>query len=292
MPAVGEKGEGIMPAHSNAPVIIRRKKIIAGDGHHGGAWKVAYADFVTAMMAFFLLMWLLGATNENQRKGLADFFNPTVPVNRVSGGGEGAFGGDSVFSEMTLAQNGTGAGLERPTEEGQARGDTGVDTGEETQTNGAEAAALAAAAEALMGRGGESMVTELLRRHVVSRLTDEGLVVELFDTSDTALFGPDGMPSDVLLVLIASVAEVFAPLPNSVAIQGHVAAMPEVLVNRPIWETSQTRANSVRERLIDAGLADHRVERVTGFADRKPATTIPMQARNNRIEVILLRNRI
>jgi chemotaxis protein MotB len=67
--------------------------------------------------------------------------------------------------------------------------------------------------------------------------------------------------------------------------------MPEVLVSRPVWETSQTRANSVREMLIDAGLADERVERLTGFADRKPATTIPMQARNNRIEVILLRTR-
>ena len=79
-----------------APVIIKRKKIVQGGGHHGGAWKVAYADFVTAMMAFFLLMWLLNATTEKQRKGIADYFNPTIPVNRVSGGGDGAFGGDST----------------------------------------------------------------------------------------------------------------------------------------------------------------------------------------------------
>ena len=98
-----------MSAKSNAPIIIKKKKVIAGDGHHGGAWKVAYADFVTAMMAFFLLMWLLNATTEKQRKGIADYFNPTIPVNRISGGGEGAFGGDSVFTEETLAQNGTGA---------------------------------------------------------------------------------------------------------------------------------------------------------------------------------------
>ena len=63
-----------------APIIIKRKKVIAA-GHHGGAWKVAYADFVTAMMAFFLLMWLLGATTEKQRKGIADYFNPTIPIN-------------------------------------------------------------------------------------------------------------------------------------------------------------------------------------------------------------------
>ena len=77
-----------MSAQDGAPIIIKRKKVIAG-GHHGGAWKVAYADFVTAMMAFFLLMWLLGATNEKQRKGIADYFNPTIPVNKVSGGGDG-----------------------------------------------------------------------------------------------------------------------------------------------------------------------------------------------------------
>ena len=83
--------------NSAAPIIIKRKKVIQGGGHHGGAWKVAYADFVTAMMAFFMLMWLLNATTEKQRKGIADYFNPTIPINRVSGGGDGAFGGDSVF---------------------------------------------------------------------------------------------------------------------------------------------------------------------------------------------------
>ena len=105
-----------------APIIIKRKKVIAGGGHHGGAWKVAYADFVTAMMAFFMLMWLLNATTEKQRKGIADYFAPTISVSRVSGGGDGSFGGDSVFSENTLARNGQGATMERPTEANQSRG--------------------------------------------------------------------------------------------------------------------------------------------------------------------------
>jgi len=91
------------------PIIIRRKKVYAADGHHGGAWKVAYADFVTAMMAFFLLMWLLNATTEEQRKGIADYFNPNIPLAAVSGGGASALSGDSVFTQDTLAQNGTGA---------------------------------------------------------------------------------------------------------------------------------------------------------------------------------------
>ena len=84
------------------PIIIKRKKIIAA-GHHGGAWKVAYADFVTAMMAFFLLMWLRGATDEKQRKGLADYFNPSLAINRTSGGGAGILEGKSFYAEEPAA---------------------------------------------------------------------------------------------------------------------------------------------------------------------------------------------
>ena len=104
-----------MGAQSNAaPIIIKKKRVSGGDGHHGGAWKVAYADFVTAMMAFFMLMWLLNATTETQRKGLADYFSPTIPVNPVSGGGDGAFGGDNMFSEQTMVMDGSGASNQEP----------------------------------------------------------------------------------------------------------------------------------------------------------------------------------
>jgi len=76
-----------MSRQSNAaPKIIKRKKVIQGGGHHGGAWKVAYADFVTAMMAFFLMLWLLGATTDEQRRGLADYFAPSNAIRNVSGG--------------------------------------------------------------------------------------------------------------------------------------------------------------------------------------------------------------
>jgi flagellar motor protein MotB len=85
------------------PIIIKRKKVIDGGGHHGGAWKVAYADFVTAMMAFFLLMWLLNATSEDQRKGLADYFNPTLPISRTSAGGAGMLEGKAIFGEDAAA---------------------------------------------------------------------------------------------------------------------------------------------------------------------------------------------
>ncbi len=85
-------------------IIIKKRKIVAGGGgHHGGAWKVAYADFVTAMMAFFLLMWLLGATDEKMRKGLADYFNPGLAVSRTSAGGAGMLEGEAMFAEEFLA---------------------------------------------------------------------------------------------------------------------------------------------------------------------------------------------
>ncbi|MDJ1008251.1 MAG: flagellar motor protein MotB [Paracoccaceae bacterium] len=286
-----------MSGPSNAPVIIKRKKVVAGGGHHGGAWKVAYADFVTAMMAFFLLMWLLGATNEKQRKGIADFFNPTVPVNKVSGGGDGAFGGDSVFTEQTLSRNGTGADSNRATEENASRGNIGPGVGqgaEDGQTPGSdgEDAVFAELEQELAGIGGESMVTELLMRHVTSRITDEGLIVELFDREAAPLFDDAGRPTTTLDNLVAGVADVFAQVGNGIAIQGHVAAVPVVARESRSWETSTERAGLVRELMEAQTIAPGRIQRVTGFADRRPVTTNPLSGRNNRIEIVLLRSKI
>src|SRR6056297_1536732 len=188
-----------MAAQGNARPIIKRKKVVKSGGHHGGAWKVAYADFVTAMMAFFMLMWLLGATTEKQRKGIADYFNPTIPINRISGGGEGAFGGDSVFSEETMAQSGTGAGQARPTAERQALGSTGADDAESAAA--AADAGLADVEQALLAFSGESMIRDLMRQHVITRLSDEGLVIEIFEREGALLFEPDGTPREELRML-------------------------------------------------------------------------------------------
>ena len=109
------------PDDSVAPSIIKRKKIIAADEHHGGAWKVAYADFVTAMMAFFMLMWLLNAT-EKQSKGLADYFSPTISINRTSGGGKELFGGDSVLSDGSLPHIGSNTQSDKSLKETASKG--------------------------------------------------------------------------------------------------------------------------------------------------------------------------
>lgn len=274
-----------------APVIIKRKKVVAGDGHHGGAWKVAYADFVTAMMAFFMLMWLLNATTEKQRKGIADYFNPTIPVSRVSGGGNDAFGGDSIMTEETLAQNGTGATNLYPAKGDKAQGDAGTaDAAGKQDGRKAEDEALHKLDKQLTALGGESMVMERLLRHVVTRITDEGLVIELFDLADKPLFDPDtATPTDEARQIAALLSEVLAVTANQVSVDGYVRAYPVTLIHNPAWDLSGDRAQAFRGLLEYKGFPAPRIARITGHSDRKPAVADPAAVRNNRIEVILLR---
>lgn len=280
-----------MSGKGNAPVIIKKKKVIAGGGHHGGAWKVAYADFVTAMMAFFLLMWLLNATTEKQRKGLADYFNPTIPVNRISGGGDGAFGGDSVFTEETLSQNGTGASSEHPS--GESGGTDSEIEGDEDTAAAMEAKAFAEVQELLTAFSGESMAADEAMRHIVTRVTDEGLIIELYDIEGEALFeSRSAEPTEVLTLLVDMLSEVFKIVRNDVAITGHVRSQPLVVADNPVWDLSTRRADQVRLLLEDSGTPSQRIQRVTGYADRKPAIGNPMSSRNNRVEIVLLRNQI
>ena len=281
-----------MSADSNvAPIIIKKKKVTGGDGHHGGAWKVAYADFVTAMMAFFLLMWLLNATTEQQRKGIADYFSPTIPINRISGGGDGDFGGNSVFAEETLPQNGTGATNQRPTESNQSRGEMGVQDAQKDAHSADMKDAMEAIEDALSGRSGESNVSKDVRRHILTRVTDEGLVIELFDLGDRRLFEPGtDTPTDLLKELAALLASVGNLVENSIAVEGHTRSEPIVLVDNPVWSLSSARANRMRLMMEGSGIAPKRMRRVTGHADREPAVRNLMAIRNNRLEVILLRS--
>jgi chemotaxis protein MotB len=278
-----------MAAQSNAaPVIIKRKKVVSGGGHHGGAWKVAYADFVTAMMAFFLLMWLLNATTEKQRKGISDYFNPTIPVNRISGGGDGAFGGNSVFSEETMAHTGTGA-MDRKSATASAD-QTGEEAGKGASGEGKAQSELEDVEKALLARGGESNTMEQLLRHVVTRVTDEGLVIEIFDLPGAPLFqGDTAEPLPVALAMADLLAEVLNLTTNEIAFSGHLRAHPVTLIDNPVWDLSALRAQASREMLEASGIDPARVQRISGFADRKPAVADPAADRNNRIEVILLR---
>ena len=277
-----------MGTGANAPVIIKRKKVVAGGGHHGGAWKVAYADFVTAMMAFFLLMWLLNATTENQKKGLSDYFAPTVPISRTSGGADGMFGGDSIHSEDTLVDDGTQTAQSVTDEETLTQQET-----EESRAaaEAAEVAALRELEEVLLGRGGESVVAEQALRHVVTRLTDEGLTIEIFALPGAPLFvGDTSEPLPLTRDLIALVAEAAGMVTNPVAIAGHLPVRPVMVADNPVWDLSTARADAIRQALEQAGLPPARMARVTGHADRALALPgQPAAERNDRVEIILLR---
>jgi chemotaxis protein MotB len=278
-----------MAGQSNvAPIIIiKRKKVIQGGGHHGGAWKVAYADFVTAMMAFFMLMWLLNATTEKQRKGIADYFSPTIAVARISGGGDGMFGGDSSFSEMTQAKVGTGAEAQKPTESNAARG---ASSAQDAAAAEAEKAKMAEIEQALSARGGESMTMQRMLKHVVTKVTDEGMVIEIFDLPDAPLFVDEtAEPTGETRKISALIAEVLGMAENQVAVSGHLRTLPITLKDNPNWELSAARAQAMRMLLEGAKFDTGRIDRISGFADRKPATQDPTAIRNNRLEVILLR---
>lgn len=273
-----------------APIIIKKKKVIAGGGHHGGAWKVAYADFVTAMMAFFMLMWLLNATTEKQRKGIADYFNPTIPVNRISGGGEGMFGGDSVFSEDVLPKNGTGGTDKTPVVEDKAEGDKSADAVVTDADPLTEHDAFDRIKDLLEGNSGESSFADELLEHINTRITDEGLIVEMFDLPGEPLFKNEGTePSELLLQLIAMITEVFSITTNQMAVNGHKRSYPVTLLVDPGWDLSTAQAHSVRNMLEKSGFDEKRIQRLVGWSDRQLAAVNPMSVRNNRIELILLR---
>jgi chemotaxis protein MotB len=280
--ADGEKGA----------IVVKRRRKAGGDAHHGGAWKVAYADFVTAMMAFFLLMWLLNATTEDQRKGLAEYFDPRIPISRVSGGGAGALGGDSVFEEETMAQSGTGASAARSSSERQATGDTG--TARDDARHDGVAEALTDIRNAFRGMAGESRLGDELLQHVRTRVTDEGLVIELFDAAGRPLFElGSAKPTPRMEALLAMVGEVLALAVNPVAVTGHTDSTPFASRGGGYgnWELSSDRAHAARRALAGAGIEPARFARVVGKADSDPAfESDPADPRNRRVEITVLRS--
>ncbi|MBL3703969.1 chemotaxis protein MotB [Sulfitobacter sp. BDSS02] len=282
-----------MSAQPNvAPIIIKRKKVVGGDGHHGGAWKVAYADFVTVMMAFFLLMWLLNATTEKQRMGLADYFAPSVPIHRISSGSENPFGGENVFSQETLINSGTG-GSEDSTKPGDPA--KGIDASQKGGSFGGRTESdaidqLKEIEEELFGRGGESMVADNSMKHIITRVTDEGLVIEIFAREGAPLFDEGTAdPTPLYRELVEMIARRTMDLPHGVAVNGFVRANPVVAAENPVWALSGNRAERTRGLLELFGTRSERIKRITGHADRKPADDNPMAVRNDRVEITILR---
>jgi chemotaxis protein MotB len=279
------------PSAALQPIIIRRKKVYKADGHHGGAWKVAYADFVTAMMAFFLLMWLLNATTEEQRKGLADYFNPTIPMSRISGGGSDALNGSSIFTEETLARSGTGASHERTVESPAVNASFEESKEDGSGTSEAEKQAIAENLQSLK----ESLddQSQKLSEHLLIKMSPEGIVLELVDSESTPLF-PVGRsePSDLLIELLDVVAGSFDTFQNDFKIVGHTdnrRYRNDAIYDN--WNLSTDRANSARRLLLRSGIDRNRIREVSGKADTDPLLKDdPSAAQNRRISITILTN--
>lgn len=286
-----------------APIIIKKKKVIAGGGHHGGAWKVAYADFVTAMMAFFLLMWLLNATTEDQRKGLADYFNPSIPISKVSGGGSGALSGSSVFTDEELARDGTGMVREYPnSREAPVNGPEnsmdaplegkGVDE-ELGAQDIAEAITEEKSLEAVQNEINDESLNALegdLAKHIQTRMTSDGLVIELVDADGQPLYDVGSSnPSRILYDLLEVIGPVLATVSNDMAIVGHTDALAfSNNANYSNWELSTDRGHAARRLLIKNGISPAQIKQVTGKADTEPFSDDPYAPQNRRIAITLL----
>lgn len=273
------------------PIIIKRPKIVKGDGHHGGAWKVAYADFVTAMMAFFLLMWLLNATTEEQRKGLADYFNPSIPIASVSGGGRNALNGDTITSQNSMTkvsriENVKQVDEERPVPE-VLDGEVAATTDSETEVQDHDAKVIEALQEAMAERSPE------LAEHVNLRLSPDGLVIELTDRANRPLFQSGSAAASPLLTRLAAVvADALEDVENPIKIAGHTDSANFAASSRySNWELSTDRANVARRLIVGSGLSELRIKEVTGKAATVPLVDDPGDPRNRRISLTLVSDR-
>lgn len=268
------------------PIIVKKIIVEGHGGHHGGAWKVAYADFVTAMMAFFLLMWLLGATTEKQRKGLADYFTPTlVEMRESSAGSNGMFGGDSLLSKDNYPTTG-GQGNQAITIPRDASGVK--DQGGKTLKAADRAKFEQIKAELEKRMSGKGL--DKLRKNVRFTETREGLRIDLIDEADFAMFA---MATDRLLpaarTLIGEVAKTLRTMPNPVIVRGHTDGLPYAsgrTMNN--WMLSSARAEATRRALAETGIGNDRFAKIEGVADRDPfVKKDPYDPRNRRMSIVL-----
>jgi chemotaxis protein MotB len=285
------------------PIIVKKVKG-GGHAHHGGAWKVAYADFVTAMMAFFLLLWLLNATTEEQKRGIADYFTPAAVSASQSGSG-GVLGGTVISLDGVLTANGgpsDGASTpEQPSDPADTVSDAepvALDPTEMTEEQ--LAAEMARREQEQFEQAAETLrrtidsIPELarLKNSLLIDQTPEGLRIQIADQEGTSMF-PLGSsaPNESMQRLIGLVSAVVETLPNRISVSGHTDDLPYRATNGySNWELSADRANAARRLLVGTGLVADRIALVQGRAATEPLLADdPASPRNRRISIVLLR---
>lgn len=285
------------------PIIVIKKIIDEGHaGGHGGAWKIALADMMTAMMAFFLLMWLLGATTSDQRKSIAEYFQPTnSPRANMSGGSTGFFGGMSLIDPKALPLTLTQTGLMQLTAPGTEEEEvTSEDQALPQGLSDEERRKIAAEQddsnfESLQDTlekqiGADEQLAELLS--VVTFVREkEGLRIEIIDKSDFSMFDSGTTQlSPEATDLIRKVGASLKGIPNEIAVRGHTDNQKFAGGgNNNNWSLSANRADSTRQFLNSIGVDESRFSRIEGVADSQPANPDNLaDPRNRRISITVL----
>ena len=284
-------------ADYDQPIIVKKIKK-AGHAHHGGAWKIAYADFVTAMMAFFLLLWLISMTTDEQKKGLADYFAPASVSETTSGAG-GVLAGTAM--DTSGAKQTTDA--MRPQEMSSAFSSDNADGGSPGETQVKFDAKESPSSSTVMNQDFHSAAASIkqawremanitdIENNVMVTETSEGLSILIVDREGRPMF-PEGSkyPYEITRQAIAAIAPILRKLPNQIDISGHTAAGG--VYDDPRygpWELSSDRANVVRTLLGEFGLEDDRVHAVAGRATAEPLfPNDPYLSGNERIEILVL----
>ncbi len=274
------------------PIVVKRVKKVAG-GHHGGAWKIAYADFVTAMMAFFLLMWLLGSTASGDLKGIADYFQN--PLKIASQGGSGTGDSSSVLK---------GGGKDLTRSAGQVKGgdlDAKNKTVSLKETNAEQARREFEEREKVQLGELKQSIEKLIESNPALRqfknqllvdVTSEGLRIQIVDEQNRPMFDTSSAElKPHTRVILREIGKALNAVPNKLSLSGHTDAAQFGGGDKGFsnWELSANRANASRRELISGGMDEHKVLRVVGLAstvlfDRND----PLSSINRRISIVVL----
>ena len=269
------------------PIIIKRVKK-GGHAKHGGAWKIAYADFVTAMMAFFLLMWLLGSTTEGDKKGIADFFNAPLKVALMGGSGAG---------DSSHVVHGGGKDLSRSS--GQVRdGDIQVKKklmnlkALEAEHKRAEVAKLENLKKKVEDVLDASPKLATMKSQIRLDMTRDGLRIQIVDEQARPMFDSgSAVVKPYMRELLREIGHVLSDVPNRITLEGHTDAQPFSGGDRGYsnWELSSDRANASRRELVSGGLPEDRMLLVQGLASSSLfVPDQPQSPMNRRISVIVM----
>ena len=277
-------------SEQKAPIIVKRIKKVAG-GHHGGAWKIAYADFVTAMMAFFLLMWLLGSTAKGDLNGIAEYFK--TPLKVAMQGGSGSGDSSSVIK-------GGGADLTRKT--GQIKkGETEAEKksynlkAAQAELERIEAARLKQLKSRLEVAIDANPTLRQFKRQLLIDITTEGLRIQIVDEQNRPMFNlASAELQSYTKIILREIGAVLNDVQNRVSLSGHTDAVQYANAGRGYsnWELSADRANASRRELIAGGMDEAKMLRVVGLASSVPFNNAaPNDPINRRISIIVMNKR-